>query len=463
MDKIIKLEQWDANRIKCFNPVSSKFVQQALAYKSKEMAYNPHYGRMALQEVSKSFATTIKSVTTFPAGLLEFVKEKAKKQRKLVIYNQLEIPRILLKFKPELPNIKFEDYQSTLLGFVGIHKRGILVSSTGSGKSIIIGGIISKLRIPKTVIVCPNRTIFSQLFESMEKWFGRNMVGMFGSSIYNESRINVCMYQSLKKCHVKPELLIVDEGHEVNPSIVNFITKNCVNTHYRYGMTATPQRFESNFEKAASMVGYIGPILHEVDESLVSARVLPVVVKFVKWHSSVIGKNPTYQKVLREYILFDETRNTNLLKAAKEELDNGRNTLVLIDEIEQGKRMHEIAGKLGIESHLVHGKMKPEEIDKIKKDLNDRKINFAIATKVFGVGTDIPNVDCIVLGSSRKSHIDTVQKIGRGRRRTKHFDDLVVIDSMDSFKQKVWNKIVNGHSMQRLQTYEEKKWTILKS
>ena len=42
------------------------------------------------------------------------------------------------------------------------------------------------------------------------------------------------------------------------------------------------------------------------------------------------------------------------------------------------------------------------------KDINNFKIPWCIATPVFSVGTDIPEIQCVTLGSVRKSISNTI-------------------------------------------------------
>jgi superfamily II DNA or RNA helicase len=97
----------------------------------------------------------------------------------------------------------------------------------------------------------------------------------------------------------------------------------------------------------------------------------------------------------------------------------------------------------------------------VKQELNNRRINLVIATQVFGMGTNIPTVDCIALASSRKSEIDTLQKIGRGRRRTQHKDELIVIDSIDQLRSSLrHHKHFYTYSLERMGIYKEKGWEV---
>ena len=134
---------------------------------------------------------------------------------------------------------------------------------------------------------------------------------------------------------------------------------------------------------------------------------------------------------------------------------------MLIDEIEQGKKIIKIADQMGLEYEFAHGNNPKEENEKIKNRLNNGTTKLVIATQVFGLGTNIPNVDCVVLGSVRKSYIDTIQKIGRGRRRISGKDKLIVIDSIDRVSGRArFCEYFYGYSMERINHYKSKKWEI---
>jgi superfamily II DNA or RNA helicase len=444
--------------------MSKKVVDDSLRYQSKAVVYDRNLGRNILIDVTKSFARSQErgGPMTFPSGLMKFIRTKANEFGFDCDIEYVEPYVLKRKLVPSLPGITFEPFQAKMLRRVGIHKRGILVGPTAMGKSVVLGGIVDKLHCPVTVIIVPNQTIFNQLYDHFCNWFGKEKVGRIGQGIFDQRHITICLYQSISKYVTAKsglKLILVDEVHLINNTIIRFF-RRCNNIYYRYGVTATPQKPEKDFVKAMQMQGFIGPIICEVTDDEASSRVLPVKVNLI---SFFCGKTTgtDYQSVLRNDILLSDLRNAKLIKAAVDQaLNKGLTCLFLIDETKQGEKIMEIAAKMNIDMTLVHGKQSSARIKQVIKDLNSRVIQCVVATKVFGVGTDIPNVDCVVMASSRKSEIDTLQKIGRGRRRIKGSDHLIVIDSIDKVRGKRFTQHFYTHSLERLQIYKEKNWEI---
>jgi superfamily II DNA or RNA helicase len=336
------------------------------------------------------------------------------------------------------------------------------VASTGAGKTIIIGGIIKRLSVPKTLIIVINKTIFRQLRDSLVEWFPEYTIGTIGDSEFSIGHITLSLFQSLYKVKSRDfQLVILDEVQRINNTVIKWLNLYGSRIFYRYGLTATPQKEEDNFKKTMHMYGYFGNLISEVTDEQAISRVVPVKIYMVKFRNT----KPTekeYQASLRWDVLLNTERNTLLLKAAKKLLlDNGLTCLVLLDEIKQAEVMGKIAKELGLNPILAHSGNQKGLNEKIQNDLNNRKINLVIATQVFGIGTNIPNVDGVVLASTKKSEIDTLQKIGRGRRRTLKKDKLILIDSIDHVVSK---KRVHRHfytySLERMRIYEEKGWEI---
>jgi superfamily II DNA or RNA helicase len=465
MDKSLKIKEIHAGSFRCENKVTGTFVKNILSYKEKRKYFDKSIGKEIVKDVTFDYGVSRYGLYYFPSGLVGYVKRKGLLLRRQTVEiirspDSYELPRKLI---PSLPGIEFESYQAKVFRKVGPNKMGIIVGPTGMGKSIILGGIIDKLYCPNTLLIVPTKSIGKQMYDSFKNWFG-DRVGMIGDGIYDQRDITICLFQSLDKFTVSRnniQLILCDEVHLVNETIKKFLNKNGKNIYYRYGVTATPQKFKHNLKKTFKMMGCFGNILSEVTDKEAYKRVLPVKVNMVSYYChNPQGTN--YQSVMREDILYSKIRNNKLLKAAKSlAISKGMTVLYLVDETKQALIVEKLAYQLNLNPYVVHGKMDNKEINYIKENLNNRKINLCIATRVFSVGTDIPNVDCIVLGSVRKSEIDTLQKIGRGRRRTKH-EHLLLIDCVDKVRDKKFNKYFYGYSMQRMQIYREKEWEIRK-
>ena len=453
------LIQRDANWIKVPDFNAQALIQRLLSWEEMRP------GQDGMIAVPRSIYDGRRS--GFPAGLINKVIIALRESGHEVNYIPIEHPRMALKIAGyDLPGVDYEPYQKSVLRSIGIlHKRGVIVAPTGAGKSILIGGIIQKLNVPyKTLIVVPTTDILMQLRTNFIDWFGLRRVGQIGNSVIQVDNVTVALYQSLDKVRFSPneiKLLIVDEVHRINDSIINALNIMGKSIWYRFGLTATPQLIDKNPEKTLQVNGFIGPIIRTVEDEQVESRVIPAKVHMFRYFNSApIGE--TYQKSLKHDILLNKTRNTLFIKAVKKlALDHGKTALILLDEVAQLKQLYQIAIDMGLKPGVAHGRQDKMLNEYVKQELNNRRINLVIATQVFGMGTNIPTVDCIALASSRKSEIDTLQKIGRGRRRTQHKDELIVIDSIDQLRSSLrHHKHFYTYSLERMGIYKEKGWEV---
>jgi len=399
----------------------------------------------------------------FPYGLVSYVTDKLNEKG-----YEVEIQEIDFKLKtnlfPKVNDIKWEDYQRKVLKKIGNkNKRGIIVAPTAAGKTVISAGIISRLNIPITLFVTINKTIFHQTVKDFEKWFPDIEIGRIGDGICDVSHITVALYQSLSRFDLKKysqilELLISDEVHSAGKSIGKILGQ-LNKTYYRYGLSATPHKIKNDKQKYFEMVGNIGPIIEELEDDVVKSRVVDCDAYMITYVCDK-PEGHNYHSVFRQDICCSEKRNNKLLKAAKMlALDKGKSVLFLVDEISQAELVKHLAEVMGIKCRVAHGKNKTGLNEKIKSALNDKKIKLVVATAVFKTGMNLPSLDCLVLGSARKSEISYMQAIGRARRSFEGKDKAIIIDSFDIIKgNKKFHNYFSEYSEGRLELYKSKGW-----
>lgn len=457
---IIELIQRDAHYCKVNTPKGVPIVAEILSY--KETTTNRWTGFPEV--IKKSFLD--KRGTKFLCGLIPFVIEELTKRGYEV---ELSTIRGNLKHKlfASIDGITFEDYQKACLRRVGKNERGIIVGPTGMGKTIIAAGIINKYDIPVTLITTIKKSIFHGFIKDFQKWFPEVPIGMVGDDECIVGHITIAMYQSLSKWNLKElnnmvELYLCDEAHGVNPSIER-ILKQLTKCHNRFGLTATPHP-KTDFKKWATMIGNLGPIIYSVTDEQCESRVVPCEVYMINCYVH----NPEgsdYQEIFRKDVLSSKLRNRKLLNAANDmAISKGLTCLFLLHEVQQAEDVAIMAERMGLTAYVAHGKNKKGVNEEIKDALNNREVQLVISTQVFGTGTNIPNIDCVVLGSARKSTIEVIQNIGRGRRRTKNKERLIVIDCYDTVRNNSGNKrkkaydYFQEHSDIRLELYKSKGW-----
>ena len=154
----------------------------------------------------------------FKTGLLKRVVEDLNKIdcTPQVIY--------LANFPANTPNnwqiqgFKYYDYQEELI-LKGINgKRGMIKSPTGSGKTLIMAGLVKALAGQKMVILFNAKQLLKQTYDFFTKDCRLDNIGICFGEGYIDGDIMLCTVQSIERIldtHLKEaKVLMVDECHE---------------------------------------------------------------------------------------------------------------------------------------------------------------------------------------------------------------------------------------------------------
>jgi superfamily II DNA or RNA helicase len=161
-------------------------------------------------------------------------------------------PEVVYQIKDEkkvndyiVPNYKFYDYQEDLIKLGLQQKRGVIKSPTGSGKTLILAGLIQALHPRRMVILFNSKQLLTQTYEFLKNEIGFRDLGICFGEGYIDGNIMLCTVQSIEKIidtHLESaEVLFVDECHEFSKG-KNSLTaiESFPNATYRFGLTATP-------------------------------------------------------------------------------------------------------------------------------------------------------------------------------------------------------------------------------
>lgn len=113
---------------------------------------------------------------------------------------------------------------------------------------------------------------------------------------------------------------------------------------------------------------------------------------------------------------------------------NYKSTLIFCVDIEHCKTLCGVLQKNGIKAQYVTGETVHHERRAILDDFRGGKIEVLCNVLVFTEGTDIPNIDSLVLARPTKSRNLLIQMIGRGLRLHQEKDVCDVIDMVDATK-----------------------------
>jgi len=383
--------------------------------------------------------------------------------RNTIIATYLGFPYKAKFFNPHLKRIEFRDDQLDLISNAIKEGRGIIKAPTGSGKTIIMLGILSGYNNPKpkVLILCHTLTLVKQLIGELVKYNFVPVREITGGSIETTPcPITVATMQSFIKQDLPKwrkffDIVIVDECHHVS-SFSGTYAKILTNIYapVRFGFTAT---LPTNDEAKMALEGHIGKVIGEL--TIQEAAELNILakpkIKFIKVpFSQQIKDLKRYADVYQFGIVENKARNRLILKTVKGFLSQGKTILIHVIKIEHGKILKEM-GKLlyNINMEFVQGSTEGEARDEIRKLFNQKKIKCVVTTAVWKEGVDIPSLDVIVNACGGKSEVQTLQTIGRGLRKTKDKDKVIIVDFLD-----LSHYYLTNHLAERLGLYSDLGW-----
>ncbi len=348
---------------------------------------------------------------------LNFLLKRRNRNKKIVKSNN-SVKKLLLDcFLEKLP-FKLTDSQNKVLEEIKLDLNGInpmsrlLQGDVGSGKTIIA---ISSLLIMiekgyQCAFMVPTEVLAEQHYKSLIKLTNSLFISvelLTGNTSEKKRKqirrdLENGQVNVLVGTHALFEekvifnalgLVIIDEQHRFGVSQRNRLLKKGENAHL-LSMTATP----IPRTLALSIYG-------DLDVSQITE--LPP------------GRLPVATKIVSENNL------SELFKIVEKEIESGKQAYVILPLIEESEKLNlnsaiNIYEKLSEEVFkqfnvgLLHGKLNPNDKNKVLSLFSENKINILVSTTVIEVGIDVPNASIMVIYNSERFGLSQLHQL-RGR------------------------------------------------
>jgi hypothetical protein len=268
------------------------------------------------------------------------------------------------------------DYQMKAFVYAIRKRRGLLLSPTASGKSLIIY-LIARYLNCKTLIIVPTISLVSQLSKDFEDygWDSNENVHKIvaGATKTTNKQVIISTWQSIykqpKEWFSQFDIVIGDEAHLFKAQSLTSILSKMTNCAYRYGLTGTldgTQTHKLVLEGLFGRVKQITTTKELIDAgSLAKFRIKALVLK----HDAAIcaeNKNNKYQEEI-DYLVSSVARNKFIRNLA---VSLKGNTLVLYQLVEKhGKVLHKMIDESIEDRRLffVHGGVDGEEREEVRR------------------------------------------------------------------------------------------------
>lgn len=388
-----------------------------------------------------------------------------------------EIERFLKEIFPVTSKYQPRDYQITAIKELIKNSKAMIELPTASGKSLIIYSIVryllSKEIKGKFIIIVPNINLVQQLRQDCIDYGFKEFDEFFGSIYFDSSNKDlskqflISTWQSLQNLPQsfmnQIECVFVDEIHSASwkSKLIVKILSKLVNCKYKFGCSGTLPKEKINLH---TLIYYIGEIVSKVKSSeLIEQGFLSkiqVVNILLKYPNSMLEKNGNYQDEVEKVINYND-RN-KIFKYIINRVGQ-KNILILVQRISHLRMIKEYLQREFPNKKIydVYGKTPSDEREIIRKVVNESKEAILCATfKTLSTGVNIPNLNCVIFGSSYKDQKTVCQSIGRGLRKTEIKNNMTLFDICDDL---TWQKrtgvlgtnFLYLHFLERLRIYQD--------
>ena len=343
-------------------------------------------------------------------------------------------------FMDKISTIKPRDYQYKAVYEALKNNRRLLLSPTGSGKSLMIYSIVRyyAATAKKILIVVPTTSLVEQMVNDFISygWNANDFVHKIysGKDKNTDKNIIISTWQSIykfpKRYFDDIDCVIGDEAHLFKSKSLTGIMTKLHNAKYRFGFTGTLDGSKTHKWVLEGLFGSYEQVT-KTEELIKSGYLSKFRIKILLCKHAPQYFDTYHDEM--EYLVEHKGRN-NLIKNLVKDIEG--NTLVLFNYIEKhGTPLYDLINNNVDDARkvfFVHGGTEVEDREEVRK-ITETESNAVIVASygTFSTGINIKRLHNIIFASPSKSRIRNLQSIGRVLRKGEGKDMATLYDIAD--------------------------------
>jgi len=355
--------------------------------------------------------------------------------------------------------------------------RSLLLSPTGSGKSLIIYLTLKYLldhnENSKYLIIVPTTGLVTQMagdfsdYCNHDKNILRQIHTIFqGKSKEINRRIVISTWQSIYK---EPDSFFKnfygvfgDEVHLYKAKSLSTMMKKCKNCVFRTGTTGTLDNTQAHKLMIEGLFGRCFSVTTTkilMDDKILSNLTIHSILLNYDTKEYQDIKKCSYQHEM-EWLITNTKRNNFICNLAN---NIPGNVLVLFNFVEKHgiPLFNQLNKSKTKDTFMIYGKTDIEQRELIRNIVDKHTNSILVASYgTCSTGINIKNINAIIFASPSKSVVRILQSIGRGLRKSDRKDKATVFDIGDNLSWKSYRNHTLRHMDERLDLYTKEKFTF---
>lgn len=376
-------------------------------------------------------------------------------------FSLIEAKKFIEKLQPRHQP---RDYQLEAFVHAVRKRRAVLLSPTGSGKSLIIYLLACWFR-SKTLVIVPTTSLVHQMASDFEDYGlpkGMTHKIMSGQEKESSKPFVISTWQSIfkmpKQWFDQFDVVIGDEAHLFKAKSLTSIMGKLTDCKYRFGFTGTLDGTQTHKIVLEGLFGSVKRITTTADlieqKHLADFNIKAIVLRYPDDVRKIMS-SADYQSEI-DFIVRNDARNRFIKNLA---LSLNGNTLLLFQFVEKhGKVLHDLISQEAIDRRVffISGAIDGEKREEIRRIIETEKDAIVVASYgTSSTGINIRNLHNVVFASPSKSRVRNLQSIGRGLRTSDTKLEATLYDIADDLTWKSKKNHTILHFVERIKIYNE--------
>lgn len=367
----------------------------------------------------------------------EIQRARIEEQKELVLQNSHVVSTEQILLQPNSMQLEFVQKLNEIRK-MGNH-RALLISATGTGKTYAAAFALREINPKRALFLVHREQISRKSMESFRNVFGdtKSFGNYSGNSketdkdfVFATMQTMALNFESFDRREF--QVIVIDEAHRVGAESYKKMM-DYFQPDLWLGMTASPDRTDK-FDVYAA---FDHNIAHEI--RLQEAMRLNLLCPFHYYGITDFALDGD-EKELRDFkYLTSDDRVEYIIEKARYFGHSGNRLkgLVFCSDLEESRELSKKFNAHGYNTIALSGKdsqeVREEAVRKLEIDDRDKGLDYIFTVDIFNEGIDIPEVNQVIMLRPTESPIIFVQQLGRGLRKAKDKEFVMILDFIGNY------------------------------